>query len=333
MAILDLEHFGRETNLLLSGWWAYSSGSISADGAGPFDYGRYIQNPDGQGRSIPATSVLWFQAHIYVGSTPNGVTMIRLEDSLAGTQQITFTVLADGRMEVRRGTGTTLAASDPGVFSLNTWHFIQIRALIANSGGNVQVWLNGRKHIDVTGDTQNTANAHVNYWALGWGGGPQARYANILIYDESGAAPNARTPETRIYADLPNAAGGSSGWTPSAGSNYQCVDEQPNDGDSTYVSAAAAGLDDAYACPASVPGGSTVYAVGVEFDARKDDAGTNDIDGLVRSGGANYPSGSTSPLTTTYQRFRRIWATDPATGAAWTVSGANAAQPGVRRAA
>jgi hypothetical protein len=132
---------------------------------------------------------------------------------------------------------------------------------------------------------------------------------------------------------LPNGAGASSGWTPSAGSNYQNVDEQPNDGDTTYNSTTTVGAEDTYACPASVPAGCAVYAVAVEADVRKDDAGTNDADALLRSGGVNYASGSPLSLTTQYQRLTRIWKTDPATGAQWTVANANASQPGVKRTA
>jgi len=82
-----------------------------------------------------------------------------------------------------------------------------------------------------------------------------------------------------------------------------------------------------------VPAGSIVYGVAVHATARKDDAGTNNLDLILRSGGTNYASGNPNGLTSSYVRYRSLWDIDPATGTAWTVSGANASSAGIRRTA
>lgn len=330
MALIDFEHAARETNTALSNWFASSDMAVRADGTGPFTYGRAMFTFSTV-RNLPTNyTTLWANFHFNQFGAAGNTKIFAFRD--AGTVQVAVCLGTNNQVFVQVGT-TTVASSANNVWAVGAWYFLQVRASIANAGGNIQVWLQGQKIIDFTGDTQQTGNNYCNQWEMSRTNN-NTDLANLIVYDETGAAPNARTPETRIFADLPTGAGATTGWTPSAGSNFQCVDEQPNDGDTTYVSAAAAVTDDLYGYPgATVPGAAIVYAVAAELDARKDDAGTNDLDALIRSGGTTYAHGSTFGLTSTYQRFRTIWATDPATGAAWTVANANAAQVGVRRKA
>lgn len=329
MALLDFEGFDRETNLALSNWWNFGvgSGAVSADGTGPFGYGRAINVPYGNGRTFAPQNVLWVNFHVYLTGAPGGDRILSLLDSASEQVMLTFT--SDLRINVRAA-GTNYYSTLP-VLAFNAWYFVQIRVRIDNSVGTVDVYINGSLKFSMTGDTQSTANNSVNQWAM-FNPAAGSFYDNFIIYNETGAAPNAKTPETRIFATLPTGAGAASGFTPSAGANWQNVDEQPNDGDTTYNSAAAAVTDDLYVCGGSVvPAGSIVYALAVEIDARKDDAGLNDIDGLIRSGGTTYANGDTFGLTSTWQRFRSVATLDPATGAAWTVANINNAEVGVRR--
>lgn len=335
--LLDYEHFNRETNGNLSNWWLYweGSSSISADGTGPFGYGRYLQsggNNGGPSRALASNpQTLWFQGHLmFTSYSTYGGSYLQFDQG--GSSQLRFGVNSNGQLIVGRGDLTPVATSSR-IFSLSTWHFVQIRASIANTGGTVEIWVDGQKWLTYTGNTQNTGSAWVDRWWLGTSISGFYRWANIIVYDETGAAPNARTPETRIFADPPAGAGASTGWTPSAGSNYQAVDEQPNDGDTTYVSAASALLDDLYSFGAPVPAGAVVYMVGAEIDACKDDAGTNNVDVLIRGNTTVAAGGSPFALTTAYQRFRGWKETDPSTGAAWTVANANGSQVGQRRTA
>ena len=329
MSLLDFEHAARETNSALSNWFSSTDMAVRADGTGPFGYGRAMFTFSTV-RNLPGNyTTLWANFHFYQFGAASATGLIfSFRD--AGSNQVSVGLDNLNRVYVAVG-ASIVATSAPNVWALNAWYFLQLRASIANAGGNIQVWLQGTKIIDFTGDTQSTANNYVNQWQLSRNNN-NTDLANVIIYDEVGNAPNARTPETRIFADLPTGAGAATAWTPSAGANWQNVDEQPNDGDTTYNSAAAAALDDLYGFPAgTIPGASVVYAVAHEFDVRKDDAGTNDVDSLIRSGGTTYAKGTPVGLTSTWQRFRAVWDTDPATGAAWTVANANAAQVGIRR--
>ena len=81
--LLDFEGWDRETNLALSNWYNFGvgSGSVSADGTGTFGYGRAINVPYGNGRTIPAQSVIWVNFHIYSTSPPGGDRVLSFLDS------------------------------------------------------------------------------------------------------------------------------------------------------------------------------------------------------------------------------------------------------------
>jgi hypothetical protein len=336
MALLDWEGFDRETANL--GIFSTFLGYISPDNSGTFGYGRCHYHNTAQasyaGRfnAFSNISTAFIQCHIYFNSGFLNFAQVWLMDG--SSNQIGFRIGSDGKPQIVRGDNTVLASAASSV-ALNTWHFFQFRATVADAGGTAELRLNGQTIATYAGDTKNTTNAFVNGWKVeATTSGQTAWFDNIVIYSDTGNPPNTWTPETRIYEDLPNGAGAAAEWTPSAGANWQCVDEQPSNGDSDYVSAASSPLTDVYAFPATtVPTGSIVYGVAVHATARKDDAGTNDLDLVLRSGTTNYASGTSSGLTSTYVRYRRLWDTDPATGTSWTVSGANAASAGIRRTA
>jgi hypothetical protein len=270
----------------------------------------------------------WWQAHLYIA-------YVGLADGthvsawLGASQQVQVRFSAAGTVQLWRGGNLVL---DTGVaWPIGVWFFAQIRFNCLTAGGSVEAWINGKQVLAYSGNTAASGGDGWNGWQISANSGAETRVANVVIYSTTGNAPNARTPETRIWDTLPTGAGGTTEWTPSAGENWQCVNEQPSNGDTNYVSAASAPLTDTYSCPAEATAGSIIYAVAVHATARKDDAGTNEVDGVLRSAGANYAHGSPTPITASYARYRWLWNADPATGLSWTVAGANAAQPGIRR--
>ena len=119
-------------------------------------------------------------------------------------------------------------------------------------------------------------------------------------------------------------------WTPSAGSDhYALLTDCPNDGDSTYVSSSTSGDEDLYSVPALGFTPTKIYGVGVNVIARKDDTGTRAVAPVMKSG-STYLVGGYAYLSTSYTATQMYATTDPATGVAWTLSGANAITPGVR---
>lgn len=330
MALLDFEHFNRETNLSLSNWLSWSGGgsAVSADGLGPFSYGRFCTGGIGRFSAFSLTTEIIANFHFFYTGLPGTNAQIWAFKQ-ATSDQAGLQVSPTGTIRITRGASTLVAETTGFTLSINAWHFVQIRMNLQTSG-SYELRVNGKTIISGSGNLQALGSAGADGWIFPSG----YRIANLIVYSTVGANPNTFTPETRIYADLANADGSVSGWTRSGGSaNFDRINEQPNNGDTSYNSAGSAVLDDLYAFASSIPGGSTVYGVANEIVARKDDAGVNDVQCLIRSGGTTYADGVSKALSTSYQRFRNVWTTDPATGLAWTVTNANAAQAGIRRSA
>jgi hypothetical protein len=122
-----------------------------------------------------------------------------------------------------------------------------------------------------------------------------------------------------------------SGANPGA-ANWMAVSEIPPDDSNSYVTDATPGDIDRYTF-ASVAG-SQVKAVVVNMRADKDDSGTRTIRAACKSGSTTADSGTDLPLTLgSYADLQGIFPTDPNTGIAWTISGVNAAEFGVKTTA
>lgn len=323
MSILKADGFGFENNGALPGWFAVGPNSMGVANSGPYGANRWIAQY-AQQIYTPST-VVWHNLHLYlINAGPQSATYILRDNNNA--DQLYFGIDVNTRPTIYRAPGTFLAISPLAPLPVGAWLFLQIRALIDSVAGNVQVWVNGVQHINFTGNTQSTGLAHTARWMI-----QTHLIDNVIVYDETGAAPTARTPETRVYMSGPTSAGVSGFLPVGAVANWQCVGENPADGDVTYVSAAAAPADDTYTYPAQVPAGAMVYAVGTEFDARKDDAGNNSVDGLITSGVTTVAAGAPVALSAQYQRVQALWNNDPATALPWGVTAANAALVGQRR--
>lgn len=336
MARIDFEGWDEYTLTNAPGMFnVNNAANNSALGDGFLGYGRHGVGGTaaaGTGRNFANQTQLFANFHFRNTVAPGTGTFFWFVD--AASVQVGLRWSAGGNLVLVRGS-TVVATSPLYVYPANTWIFLQFYALINNVAGAMEAWVNGVSVVSFAGDTTQTANEFVNGWRYSFSGNNSTHFDNLLIYNTAGAAPNARTGETRAFYSLPSAPGPVTQLTPvGAAANWECTDDNPPDADATYVQAAVAPLTDVYDIPANaVPAGSTVYAVANRAYARKDDAGVNDLDLLLRSGGVNYPSGAPTALNASYTIQRTVWDVDPATGLAWTVTGANDALPGITRTA
>jgi hypothetical protein len=153
---------------------------------------------------------------------------------------------------------------------------------------------------------------------------------DMYICDGSGSLNNDFLGDVTVSALLPNGAGNTTGWTASAGSNYQCVDEATPNDDTDYVSTSTLTAKDTYAFP-SVVAGAEVKAIQVFAAVRKATEGPGKVKHVVRSNSTDYDSAEMGIGGTTYSYTRTVHETDPATGVAWTESGVNAAEFGIKK--
>lgn len=241
-------------------------------------------------------------------------------------------ISTSGLLRITRN-GTVLATS---VNSLapDTWYYIEFKAYIHDTLGTAEIRVNGVTWVSVSNaDTKNTANAYVDTIQIG-GEGTSSQYVmkdhdDLYVCDTTGSYNINFLGDVRVQAILPNGVGAQAEWDPSAGANWQCVDEAAPNADTDYVSTAVAGERDSHVFADLAPATGSIKAVVVYPMARKDDAGARSIAPVVRVGGVNY-DGVEQPIGDTYAYYRQIYEENPGTTVPWTIADVNAAEFGVK---
>ena len=238
----------------------------------------------------------------------------------AGTAQCELrTINATKSLKITRD-NNLLGTSATNVYNTSGFQYIEFKVTIGNTG-SAEARVNGVVVLTVGPvDNQTSANSSANILRLGSAG-------NTHFDDFYLVSGTTYLGDVRIKAIFPDGAGNYAQFAPSAGSNYQCVDETPGNDDTDYISSSTAGHKDSYNFGAVGVTGS-VKGVQVLASARKDDAGTRTVRRLIRIGGTDY-TGSSVGLGSTYVYVRDVLDTSPATAGDWTVSEIDGAEFGV----
>lgn len=268
--------------------------------------------------------------------TPGEDEILQLLDSTA-TVHLTLTWSnQDQLLRVYRGaqTGTMLATASSPMPS-QQWTFLELKATIADSGGTVQVRLDGAQVLSFTGDTRNAGTAEIatvrfsNHFVAS-GTRHLLRLDDVYFCDTAGSRNNDFLGDVKVVTLRPNADTAQADFTPSTGSvHYALVAEAPDDdGDATYVESGTVGHKDLYGYQDLTGTPAAIMAVQLATVARKDDAGGRSLRAVLKSG-ATTANGATRLLGTSYALYDDRFEVDPATGAAWTKAGVDALQAGV----
>lgn len=285
-------------------------------------------------KSIPTTTSFIVNYAMRVGVLqPSSLTsMFRLLDS--GTVQTELRFGPLGQIAVFTN-GSQVAVSANGLISLSVWNHIEWKVTISASTGAGQcvVRLNNVEIINVTGiSTKTSSNASANSVSIGRLVSTQNdfRYDDFTLMDSSGSGNNDLIGDVRIETLYPSGAGAHTVFTPNgAGTNWGCVNENPADDDTTFVSSNNVGDIDTYAFTNPVGTPTTVFAIQANMRARKDNAGTRTFGRVIRISGTDYV-GSGFSLSTDYALYREIIELNPNTAVAWTASDITALEAGAK---
>lgn len=254
----------------------------------------------------------------------------------SGAAHAQLYVNADGSLSIHRGNaaiwatgaGTVLSTSAPGLISLGSYNHIQFKVTVGDSpSGSAEVRLNGVTVTSVSSvDTRNGGTGSITLCDLGG----QATFDDFWVCDSTGSAPwNDFLGDCRVDTRNPTAAGATTGFTPSTGSNWQNVDDTAPDDDTTYNSASGVATDTFVVQDAPVVG-ATIYGVQHNINMKKTDAGVCTVASVIRHSGTDNVGSNISPGTG-YAYGTAINQTNPGTSAAWTEAGFNAAEFGYKR--
>jgi hypothetical protein len=246
-----------------------------------------------------------------------------------------------GEVTIARSSGGSfvgLGTSSIGL-PLNAHTYIELKAVIApGTGGSAELRFNGTPVLTLTGvNTANTGVAGYESIRLGGlisnagssGNNQDFDYDDLYVCDGSGASANDFLGDCRVDVRLPTGPGATTGWTPSAGANWECVDDTvPND-DTDHNTIGTSGAIDTFPVP-DAPPDVTIHGVQFNLTAKKTDAGLCSIAAVVRHGGADYAGPPKNPGTT-FANLMTILPVNPGTSASWTEAEFNAAEFGYKR--
>ena len=249
-----------------------------------------------------------------------------------GTLQVYFRFNGSGFIEALRGNGTILGTSG-NALSSDTYYYLEFKVKFDDTTGTIDIQLNGASTLALSGiDTNNGGTSTATSFLMGYansgiGATPGYSFDDVYLANTSGSVNNDFLGPVRVVAVLPDGAGNSADFTPSAGSNYQNVDETSQDGDTTYNSETTPGDHDTYTFGALGVTG-TVKGVQTNLMVRSDGAGAETVRPKIRIATTDY-SGTTVGVTTSYADSLEIFETSPATATAWTVTEIDGAEFGI----
>lgn len=301
-------------------WSSSTSANISASGRFGSSALRFVSSGANVTKIFSSAGSDFVVGTVFQTATLAATTIIKF---LTGaTSQVDLRLTAAGELQVTRN-GTQLEITSGLGLLINTYYVIVFKVNIGNSG-SWTVWCDGTQVLSGSGDTQNDASiSTADRFQLVSSANITTYYDSVYCYSGADAT---NQGDLRAYAQFPNGAGDNTAWTPSAGNNYDCVNETtPNTTD--YVESSTASQKDDYSFAALGIAG-VVKAVQVNFYAQKTDAGARSVRPYAERSGT-YAYGTTFSLADTYAIFSYLWETDPIAGSAWTVTNLNNTKFGV----
>jgi hypothetical protein len=265
--------------------------------------------------------------------------MLRISDPTV--QHISLLSATGGALEVRRGTasGTVLGTSATGLLVANTYVYVEIKVLIDDVVGTVEVRLNGSASPVLLLTSQDTRNAGTAGWTRvalhnAQSGSPTVDYDDVYMCDANGSAPwNTFLGDVRVDVQYPNANGANVGSTPSTGTDrYATVDETLPNGDTDYNTIVTVGAKDTLGLANLTATGASLLGIQTLLSAKKTDAGTGSVCPVLRHSTTDY-DGTSVALTTGYTYVRQVYQTNPGTSTQWTEADFNALEVGYKRTA
>jgi len=213
--------------------------------------------------------------------------------------------------------GSTVATGSRVCSTGAVWHCVELHILIDNSSGKVTCKVDGLVDFDYTGDTQPGATDTVK--SIGWGSWNYLENLymdDIIINDTTGSFNNSWPGCLSLILLLPSGAGTFTNFTPTSGSNYQCVDEVPPSS-TDYVYAKSSGLTDSYTFQNLPAGASTVCVLNQSIWAKKAEAVDTYLCPILVQG-ITITAGTSMQIDMGYTLKQNFWQYNPITGGVFT---------------
>lgn len=236
---------------------------------------------------------------------------------------------ANTTWDIYRG-GSKVADGTNGVAPIvDDWYYLEARVYVDDVNGEVEVRLDGVAIATFSGDTRNTASGDITNINLLLQA--NVRVDDLYILDETGTKYNTFLGPIAVQTLFPTANGSLAQFTPSAGSNYENVDDTNPDEDATYNSTNAAAEDtfnfdsltglDVY--------GNEIAGVQITSRARKNNASGHTIRNTIYGSLGTKDQGDNQGLPDAQYIFNvHMFTADPDTGDVWESDAVDALEAG-----
>jgi hypothetical protein len=276
-------------------------------------------------KTVPANTTGMVGFHIFVGSLVAQKIFTFMD---AGTTQVDLRIDTSGGLFFTRNGTTIGSTSTIKLNTTNQWYWIEVQVTIDGSAGVANLYINGVSALAQTGLVTN-ATSHLTFNQVGIIGTNGIGITNVdsFHYWDTTAGDVSGFPygEHIIDMTLATGVGGATSWTNSgAATNFGCVNEANEDGDSTYVATNTSNNIDTYAFANLSETAGTIGTIAVNAIARADDGMSHVMQLAVNSTGTSTTSSNVSPGAS-YNNYQAFFGTDPHTSSAWTIAGRNAA--------
>src|SRR5580765_5738491 len=261
------------------------------------------------------------------------------QDAAGGAQNCLTWDPSSGVLRARlsNANNATLLGTASTAFPADSWHVIDWRVQITSvTVGIVEVWLDGNRVINFSGDVAASAVANVQFLLLGHvsptvsgGTGMYIAVDDLAINDTAGTLNNGRAGDGRVVLLTPSGAGSSTQFTrggTDTGANFSQVNELPPSM-GQYVGSSTVAQRDLYAMTDVGVAVSSINVVEAIALAQNSDAGGGSIGPTIKSG-ATINEATAIGLSTSAAYVTSRWETDPNTSAAWTIAAVNALEAG-----
>jgi hypothetical protein len=227
-----------------------------------------------------------------------------------------------------RGDDATLLGGGAIPAAWDGVYYVEVYYKPDPTSGRLVIKINGRIDCDYTGQT--VAASQTTFDELWLGGGYGNDYVGWYINDI--VVDNANWPGMCNMAVLaPDGVGNANQWSPSAGANWECVDEKiPSPTDYNHINSAA--QVDSFAVEALPAAAVAVKSVNVHvFPVKEGTPTPTQVAPLLRTGSTDY-EGSGGVAGIYMKDIKTIWEENPNTTDPWAVSEVNAMEMGYKSA-
>jgi len=289
---------------------------VNATTSSVANYRAYI--PDsvggiGNGNITTSYSRFYFR---YATKPASGFESFFTVEGPSSAVKIYLALTSTGTIKVGDFAGTKTDGAT--VLSQNTWYRIEVMCGTGTSNASWAVKVNGNP--ECSSSTANCNSATTATVLFG-------KWVDIssqtidYYFDDFAISDSGYIGAGHVNMILPSGDASLTNWTGS----YTDVDETTTDDDTTYVSSSTAGAK-AYFDMSNLAGSGTFNALKAIVRVRN--TGSSNNAAVTLKSGATESSTSGVDVGSSYLNLYKVFATDPDTSSAWTLSGINAVQIG-----